>query len=623
VLFRFSSPAIESLKAGCGAKMDEDERSRLAVRFTNCQLSSTGLTTYRCTDNMTIAECTRPMVESQNSIAYRVYTTYVTHTDSLCFHLQGEAFELRAESAVHALYASSRDAASRLGDLGQEAAALAETTAAVRSDQLAAAESASALLREQRTAAAELDSLQEKQASAFERAEGELLSLATRSRAALLELQRDAAVVSDKQKRVERLLDRLLHLQRALLGEISDVQSAFVYAVTLVLITLLTSGRGPASRARLPCAALMVVTWMCEKGLVRLAQAADAPPEACWGWRWHCRRLACALALILLLRCALRGRAGKAAAASPLAAAIQARQRRRVCAFSAGLRRPGGPSSTTSTSSTSPPHKAAVNESHWRRPYPTDQELTTAAAADEPPTTRTPSQASEPRAVSCATPVTPEHDSTMDMPALTHASPEVVPETPPETSGDPVSPSSSLPDSTAHAVFTDEQALAALAIHRLLPIETLDEPAEENSSPMTVSSSDSCSPPPLCDEQSHALSCRLARPPLQQRQPPSPPPPPPEEKEQPLCEQPRVPSRGKKGLSKPARSSPQLTTRSGRVSLRPVEYWVSGRRVERTTDGSYAVDSETGHARLSVGGSDYTGSFQNERDFPRGVKHRR
>ena len=43
---------------------------------------------------MTTAACTRPMVDSPSALAFKAFTTFSTHADSLCFFLQAEAFRL-------------------------------------------------------------------------------------------------------------------------------------------------------------------------------------------------------------------------------------------------------------------------------------------------------------------------------------------------------------------------------------------------------------------------------------------------------------------------------------------------------------------------------------------------
>ena len=104
--------AVDDLKEGCRS-MDDVQRSRLAVQvaalphtvqtplplpsmtaadallpavaqFTNCHLEKSAMTTYACTSAMSVAECTRPMVDSPSGLAYSAYTTFYTHAESMC-----------------------------------------------------------------------------------------------------------------------------------------------------------------------------------------------------------------------------------------------------------------------------------------------------------------------------------------------------------------------------------------------------------------------------------------------------------------------------------------------------------------------------------------------------------
>ena len=121
---------------------------RLAIALTNCQLAASNLTTYNCSDEMSIAECTKPMAtESVNSVAYKAYTIYAAHADSLCFYLQSEEFSSRTERSVNALYASTMDATDRLTVLGTQATTLMDAAREVRAEQAAAAEAAFDALR--------------------------------------------------------------------------------------------------------------------------------------------------------------------------------------------------------------------------------------------------------------------------------------------------------------------------------------------------------------------------------------------------------------------------------------------------------------------------------------------
>lgn len=194
--------AVGKLESGCAqVAKDDDAQSRLAVEFTNCHLAKSGLPTYDCTAQMTLQECTRPMVDSASGLAYSTYTLFYTHTESICFYMQSQAFQASTEAAVNALHTASRDAASRLQGLQQQAAEIGGRATEILSEQTAAAAAQQALLQGQRQAREELSGLQQAQEASFAQAESALGALGAQSRTALEELKRDTSELSSKQRR--------------------------------------------------------------------------------------------------------------------------------------------------------------------------------------------------------------------------------------------------------------------------------------------------------------------------------------------------------------------------------------------------------------------------------------
>ena len=72
--------AVQKLKQTC-ANLDQDQQARLAVDFTNCHLQLAGQQIIECHTNKTIDQCTKPMVQTTNSIAFNAYTHFYTHTE--------------------------------------------------------------------------------------------------------------------------------------------------------------------------------------------------------------------------------------------------------------------------------------------------------------------------------------------------------------------------------------------------------------------------------------------------------------------------------------------------------------------------------------------------------------
>ena len=255
--------AVEDLKAGCRS-MDDDQRSRLAVQFTNCHLDKSGLEMYPCSTEMSVAACTRPMVDSPSGLAYSAYTTFYTHAESMCYYLQSEAFQQATEAAVDRLHSSARGTAEQLGQLQTQATAVAGATENILAEQQQASLAAAELLAGQKAASAELASLQSSQQAAFAAAETSLSSLGAQQHAQLSALQADAEALGAKQQTLIGGLDRVLGLQQALLGDFMDIKSVVFYCCAVLLALGLTSTPRTSS-ARLPLFAVLSLNAFAEK----------------------------------------------------------------------------------------------------------------------------------------------------------------------------------------------------------------------------------------------------------------------------------------------------------------------------------------------------------------------
>ena len=209
--------AVSKLELGCRG-MDDVKHSRLAVDFTNCHLGKSGLETFPCSGDMSVQACTKPMA-ADSGLAFQVYTQFYTHTESICFYLQSQAFQDSTELAVNALHAGARDTAHRLQTLQQQAADIGGRTSEILDVQTAAVAAQQQLLEGQRESRDELAGLQQAQFAAFADAHLALEGLGAQSRSALEELKRDTSELSSKQRSLLGGVDRLLGLQDALLGE--------------------------------------------------------------------------------------------------------------------------------------------------------------------------------------------------------------------------------------------------------------------------------------------------------------------------------------------------------------------------------------------------------------------
>ena len=160
-------------------------------------------------------------------------------------------------------------AASQLGTISSQAVQVSSATEVILSGQRSASKAAEDLARGQRAAVTELTSLQQSQTLAFEQAARDLVGLGRGWRASLEGLQRGADEVRVKQLSVERTLDRLIALQRLLLGEVGGVRTALWYAASFLLALALTS-TPPTYVARFGLLALLLVCAMLEECVLQL-----------------------------------------------------------------------------------------------------------------------------------------------------------------------------------------------------------------------------------------------------------------------------------------------------------------------------------------------------------------
>ena len=84
--------AVRSLNETCW-DLDQATRQRLAIAFANCHWLSAERRTYKCTDEMSIANCTSEMSES----AFDVYTQFFNHIEDACFYLQSQLWQEKTE----------------------------------------------------------------------------------------------------------------------------------------------------------------------------------------------------------------------------------------------------------------------------------------------------------------------------------------------------------------------------------------------------------------------------------------------------------------------------------------------------------------------------------------------
>lgn len=87
--------ALKELEDGCKHLTDDLQRL-LALKFANCFLEKSGQTTYPCHNDEDITLCLSQM----NSNGFTAYTSFFTHTQSMCYFLQAQIWQEETENTV-------------------------------------------------------------------------------------------------------------------------------------------------------------------------------------------------------------------------------------------------------------------------------------------------------------------------------------------------------------------------------------------------------------------------------------------------------------------------------------------------------------------------------------------
>ena len=103
--------ALTNLQNGCQTLTD-DLQHRLALQYANCFLQKTGREIYPCELHQEVEECTKHM----HSEAYNTYVEFFTHTQNICYFLQGQKWQQETEKTIYQLADSSQLVAEQIAD---------------------------------------------------------------------------------------------------------------------------------------------------------------------------------------------------------------------------------------------------------------------------------------------------------------------------------------------------------------------------------------------------------------------------------------------------------------------------------------------------------------------------
>jgi hypothetical protein len=189
--------------------LTDDIQSNIALKFTDCFLSMSGLDIYECEKSSNKKDCLRKMTDR----AFIVYTEFYTHTINMCFFLESVAWHEQTEETIDRLSSSS-----------------ARVTR-----QLEEAETVQEMLLEQ----------QRKSMSVQQ----ELLNNGLSLSEMLLASQDNLHVIMDEfktstheqKKMIFEVFDRLASLQNWAIGEVSWLDTVIFYVSCIIVSYIITA----------------------------------------------------------------------------------------------------------------------------------------------------------------------------------------------------------------------------------------------------------------------------------------------------------------------------------------------------------------------------------------------
>ncbi|KAK9826147.1 hypothetical protein WJX81_000426 [Elliptochloris bilobata] len=304
------SAALQQLSVERCKDLGSEQRTRLAMLMTNCQLSVLGDVTFPCRLDMTLKQCN----EGMSSRAFDLFGNIFANVDSICLFLLNQDFQRRTEQMLNALHGSAHEAEqalssvfgglsqaqARLGDIGGTLAGVDKRQKGLEATMGSNLASVRAL--EQKAAAMQgsLQSIAENEALLLERQSRALRSLADldaqeRVRAADSVSRWQAAEVREQAQREAAEAQRRAELAKhqQLLDNMRDIADH-----TDGLRWVLERVSGAQQRSEVAMALLLGRAWGAEDlafyaaaaGTAWLSPAARAPVLAAAGAAWALER---------------------------------------------------------------------------------------------------------------------------------------------------------------------------------------------------------------------------------------------------------------------------------------------------------------------------------------------
>lgn len=114
------SQAVKDLQKDC-KNMDQDVKTRLALRLANCQRATQGESTFPCSNEEPLRKCMERLPER----VYELYVEFLTHADSMCLFIEHRDFEKYTETMLNRLSEGAGYAKMQLATIGQQTTDLA------------------------------------------------------------------------------------------------------------------------------------------------------------------------------------------------------------------------------------------------------------------------------------------------------------------------------------------------------------------------------------------------------------------------------------------------------------------------------------------------------------------
>lgn len=101
--------AMDFIDSGC-KQLSDDMQGRLSLAYLNCFLRLQGRQLYDCDQTKSVEECTRDMADVDRGS----FTTFFTHTQSICYFLQVQIWNEETETTISRLAETSAHVASKI-----------------------------------------------------------------------------------------------------------------------------------------------------------------------------------------------------------------------------------------------------------------------------------------------------------------------------------------------------------------------------------------------------------------------------------------------------------------------------------------------------------------------------